>query len=370
MDKKDIVSQFLLSGEVMSMTPFGSGHINDTYKVVVKNEDGTTADYILQRLNTNVFPDPEVLTDNATKVTHYIRKVLRARGEDPERGTIRFYPTREGKYYYIDNDGLCWRFENLIPGTVSYDLATTPEMFEATGYACGSFMADLAKFPAEQLGEVIANFHHTGKRFETFEKEVKANKSGRADTCREEIDFALARKELALSIVTALEEKKIPLRVTHNDTKINNILMDAVTDKPVCIIDLDTIMPGAACYDFGDSIRFGASSALEDEKDLSKVYMKLELFDVYARGFMKAMGKALTLEEARSLALGSMVITFETGIRFLGDYLNGDVYFKTAYPEHNLVRARTQFKLVADMEEKLPQMYEIVEKYFYEAQKA
>lgn len=370
MEKEQLVRQFITGGEIVSIEPFGGGHINDTFKVDLKVNDGTIKSYILQKLNTNVFPDPEVLTNNAIKVTHYMRKILRRRGDDPERGTIRFYPAINGKYFFTDEDGQVWRFENLIPNTMAHDLATSPEMFEATGYAFGSFMADLAEFQASELGEVIKNFHHTGMRFSTFQAEVVANKSGRADTCQEEIKFALDREDLAWSIVDMLSEGKIPLRVTHNDTKINNILMDKDTDKPVCIIDLDTIMPGAACYDFGDSIRFGASSALEDEKDLTKVYMKLDLFDVYARGFMKAMGKALTLEEARSLALGSIVITYETGIRFLGDYLNGDVYFKTAYPEHNLVRARTQFKLVADMEEKLPQMYEIVEKYYNEAQNA
>lgn len=284
--------------------------------------------------------------------------------------TIRFYPASNGKYYYTDEDGTVWRFENLIQNTMVHDLVTSTEMFEATGFAFGNFMADLADFPASGLGEVIKNFHHTGIRFTTFQAEVVANKSGRTNTCQQEIKFALEREDLAWSIVDLLEEGKIPVRVTHNDTKINNILVDKDTDQPVCIIDLDTIMSGAACYDFGDSIRFGASSAKEDENDLSKVYMRLDLFEVYAKGFLRAMGKAMTREEARSLALGSIVITYENGIRFLGDYLNGDVYFKTAYPEHNLVRARTQFKLVADMEEKLPEMYEIIDKYYWEQKDA
>ncbi len=199
-------------------------------------------------------------------------------------------------------------------------------------------------------------------------KEVKADKAGRLDSCRKEVEFALARKELAEVLVKELEEEKIPLRVTHNDTKINNILMDETTNQPVCIIDLDTIMPGAAAYDFGDSIRFGASNAAEDEKDLSKVFMRLDLFEAYARGYLRTVGKKLSEAEARSLALGAIVITYETGIRFLGDYLNGDTYFKTAYPEHNLVRARTQLKLVEDMEAKKSEMLAIVEKYWKEAQ--
>ncbi len=367
MDKINIVRQFYEGGEIKSIVPFGSGHINDTYRVTIE-ENGETHNYVLQRMNTNVFPDPEMLTNNATKATHFIRKKLRARGEDPEHGTIRFYPAKNGKYFIYDDKGLCWRFENLIDHTVCYDLATSPEMFEATGVAFGQFMADLADFPADQLGEVIPNFHHTGIRFETFHKAVEENLSGRKNTCEKEIAFALEREELAWSLVKKLQSGEIPVRVTHNDTKINNILMDEKTNLPVCIIDLDTIMPGAAAYDFGDSIRFGASNAAEDEKDLSKVFMRLDLFEAYARGYLRTVGKKLSEAEARSLALGAIVITYETGIRFLGDYLNGDTYFKTAYPEHNLVRARTQLKLVEDMEAKKSEMLAIVEKYWKEAQ--
>ena len=369
MDKTTIVRRFYKGGEIRSIVPFGSGHINDTYRVEIA-EEGQTHFYVLQRMNTNVFPDPEMLTNNATKATHFIRKKLRARGEDPEHGTIRFYPAEDGKYFIYDDEGLCWRFENLIDHTVCYDLATSPEMFEATGVAFGQFMADLADFPADQLGEVIPNFHHTGIRFETFCKAVEEDLSGRKDTCLKEIEFALARKDLAWSLVNQLAAGEIPVRVTHNDTKINNILMDEKTNLPVCIIDLDTIMPGAAAYDFGDSIRFGASNAEEDEKDLSKVFMRLDLFEAYARGYLGIVGKKLSEAEAKSLALGAMVITYETGIRFLGDYLNGDTYFKIAYPDHNLVRARTQLKLVEDMEAKQDKMYEIVEKYWKKAQEA
>lgn len=367
MDYSKIVSQFGIPGTFVSATPFGSGHINDTLKVVMDTENGEV-DYILQKLNTNVFPDPDILSENAFKVVEYLKGIIEKRGGDVTRETLKFYPTIDGKLYYRDSEGGCWRLEDIIKNTRSYDLCTSPEQFESTGFAFGSFMADLAGFPADELGEVIKNFHNTRVRFETFTKEVEANRSGRADTCQKEIAFALERKELAESLVKQLETGELPLRVTHNDTKINNILMDEETDQPVCIIDLDTVMPGACAYDFGDSIRFGASSAEEDEKDLSKVYMRLDLFEAFARGYMKAVGKTLTESEAKSLAIGSAVITFETGIRFLGDYLNGDVYFKTAYPEHNLVRARTQFKLVADMEEKLPEMNRIVEKYYRQAQ--
>ncbi len=369
MNYQDILAHFNVIGTVKSVEAFGSGHINDTLRAVVEN-NGEEKVVILQRLNTNVFPDPVVLSNNAVKVTDYLRGIIAAKGGDVRRGTIQYYPAVDGKYFYIDEENNCWRVEDLIENTVSYDLATSPEMFEATGFAFGQFMSDLAGFPADELGEVIKNFHHTGVRFATFESEVKANRSGRLESCRPEVEFALARKDLALSLIRMLKEGTIPLRVTHNDTKINNILMDKETNEPVCIIDLDTIMPGAAAYDFGDSIRFGASNAEEDEKDLSKVFMRMDLFEAYTRGYMKAVGKAMSEAEAKSLAIGAMVITFETGIRFLGDYLNGDVYFKVARPEHNLDRARTQFKLVADMESKIDEMQAIVDKYYRLAQEA
>ncbi|MBO6158700.1 MAG: aminoglycoside phosphotransferase family protein [Firmicutes bacterium] len=363
MDFQKIIAEFGIEGTVESASPFGSGHINDTMKIMV-NKDGEKKGYILQRLNTTVFPDPDILMENGFKVVKHLKNIIEKRGGDPERETLRFYRTVDGKSYYQDEEGNCWRLEDLIEHTRSYDLCTSEAQFESTGYAFGSFMADLADFPADELGEVIKNFHNTKVRFATFESEVEANRSGRADTCQDEIAFALARKDLAECLVKQLDEGLLPLRVTHNDTKINNILMDDETDQPICIVDLDTVMPGACAYDFGDSIRFGASSAEEDEKDLSKVFMRLDLFEAYTRGYMKAVGNTLTEAEAKSLSIGSIVITFETGIRFLGDYLNGDVYFKTAYPEHNLVRARTQFKLVADMEKKLPQMEEIVDRYY------
>ena len=367
MDYASIMVHFGITDPIVSAEPFGSGHINDTIHVVTAGS-GKEHSYVLQRLNTNVFPDPDILMNNAVQVTQYLAKIVEEKGGDVSRETVHFYPADNGKYYYTDENGKVWRLEDLISHTHSFDLCTSAEMFEQTGVAFGSFLSDLSSFPADRLGEVIKNFHNTRVRFETFTKEVKADKAGRLDSCRKEVEFALARKELAEVLVKELEEEKIPLRVTHNDTKINNILMDETTNQPVCIIDLDTIMPGAAAYDFGDSIRFGASNAEEDERDLSKVFMRMDLFEAFTRGYMRAVGKKLSLAEARSLAEGSIVITFETGIRFLGDYLNGDVYFKVARPQHNLDRARTQLKLVEDMEGKLPQMLEIVEKYWQQAQ--
>ncbi len=369
MQYEKIIRVFSLPGEIISVEPFGSGHINDTMRVVM-NHNGENKQYVLQRMNTEIFTNPQGLMDNVVKVTEYLKKIIMARGGDPSRETLHFYPTADGNMFYTDAEGQCWRMEDLVSGTRSYDMATTPQMFENTGVAFGQFMADLADFPAEELVEVIPNFHHTGKRFETFEQEVAANRSGRLEGCRAEVEFALARKTMAHTLVDQLASGELPVRVTHNDTKINNILMDEVTDEPVCIIDLDTIMPGACAYDFGDSIRFGASSAEEDEQDLDKVYMRLDLFEAYTRGYMQAVGKAITPAEAKSLAMGAMVITFETGIRFLGDHLNGDTYFKIHREGHNLDRARTQFKLVADMESKLDEMQAIVDKYYRLANEA
>lgn len=363
MKYEDLIRIFNIPGKLESAEPFGSGHINDTLCVTVVDGE-TRKQYILQKMNTDIFTNPQGLMDNVVKVTEYLRKIIKEKGGDPARETLSFYPTIEGKMFYEDEDGNCWRMEDLVPGTKSFDMAETPEMFMQTGMAFGQFMADLAAFPADELVEVIPNFHHTGKRFETFESEVKANKAGRIDSCKAEVEFALARKELALSLVKQLADGSLPLRVTHNDTKINNILMDDVTGEPVCIVDLDTIMPGACAYDFGDSIRFGASSAEEDEQDLSKVYMRLDLFEAFTKGYMQAVGKTLTPAEAKSLAIGAAVITFETGIRFLGDHLNGDTYFKIHRPNQNLDRARTQFKLVADMESKMDEMQAIVDKYY------
>ena len=358
-----IMQAFDVRGRILLCTPFGSGHINDTYRVVIETEKGEK-EYILQKMNTRIFQNPAGLMNNIQLVTEYVKKKILKKGGDPEREAMHFHSTIEGNLYHIDENGECWRLADRVMGSVSYDWAVNREMFANVGRAFGRFMADLADFPAEQLVEVIPNFHNTRVRYQTFVSEVKANRAGRIETCRPEIEFALARKELAEAIVEKLETNELPLRVTHNDTKINNILMDAATDQPLCIVDLDTIMPGACAYDFGDSIRFGASSAPEDETDLDKVYLELDLFEAYTDGYMQAVGNILTQAEAKSLALGTILMTYETGIRFLGDYLNGDVYFKVHRPGQNLDRARTQLKLVADMESKFDQMQAIVDKYY------
>ena len=349
MNVQKIIDHFQLDDIVTEAQAFGSGHINDTIRVRFAHG---TPDVVLQRLNTSIFPDPAGLMENAVHVTEFLRDKLRKEGGDWERGTLTFVPVKDGGWIYQDEDGGVWRASYLIPGTMSYDLAENAEMFRSSGAAFGKFMADLSDFPAETLHEVIPDFHNTVKRFATFKKALEADVCGRAESCRPEIDFVLSHELLAHEIVDRIADGRLPLRVTHNDTKINNILMDAKTGESVCILDLDTVMPGSALYDYGDSIRFGATHALEDETDLSKVDVDPELFRAYTEGYLSTTADRLTDEEKHCLLIGAMVITFETGMRFLTDYLDGDVYFKTARPQHNLDRARTQFKLVRDMEEK------------------
>jgi len=350
----DYAKVFDLKGNAISAAPCGSGHINSTFKV--KTDAGT--EYILQKINTGIFPDPDMLMSNIDLVTCH----LRSKGLD-DRHVLKVIRTKEDKLYYKTDSGECWRMYEFIQGSISLNLPETEHDFYESGAAFGNFQKLLSDFPAEKLGETIPRFHDTVKRLEDFKAAVSDDKMGRAEGVRKEIDFFLERGGEAGLLVNALKNGEIPLRVTHNDTKLNNVLLDAVTKEPLCVIDLDTVMPGAAAYDFGDSIRFGASTALEDEKDLDKVTVSLPMYETYLDGFLGACGGSMDEKEKRSLLIGAKLMTYEVGIRFLGDYLNGDVYFSIARPEHNLDRARTQMKLIADMELKWDQMEKILEKY-------
>ncbi len=338
---------------ILSVEPLGCGHINRTYLVTTPGQQ-----LVLQKINTAIFKDVDALMHNILSVTSYLKQGL-GEGEDPKRAVLNVLLTLDGDSY-VEQDG-CWRMYRFVENNITYQKIQKPQDFYNCGYAFGDFMCRLANFPVATLNEVIPRFHDTQKRMNDLKEAIKNDAAGRASSVQKEIDFCLARDEDAKEIVTLLKNGTIPYRVTHNDTKLNNILFDRLTGKPLCVIDLDTVMPGAACYDFGDSIRFGASSAAEDEPDVSKVYMDLNLFSAYAEGYMKSCGKILTKEEIGTLATGSKLMTFECGVRFLTDYLNGDTYFATRYPEHNLVRCHTQFKLVADMEEKMSDMKKIVE---------
>lgn len=341
-----IAANFQFDGTIDSIEPYGDGHINATYLVVTG-----TRRYILQRMNTSIFPDTVHLMRNIELVTAFLRE----QGKE----TLEIILTTAGASYIEDERG-AWRAYAFIEHTVSYNLVPNADVFRESGAAFGEFQNYLAAFDASQLTETIAHFHDTPHRFEDFKAALAADVKGRAASCRPEIDFYLAHADEYATITGGLADGTIPLRVTHNDTKLNNILMDETTGKARVIIDLDTIMPGSMLYDFGDSIRFGASTALEDEPDLDKVHFSADLFRAYTEGFVGALRSSITPREAELLPMGAKMMTLECGMRFLADYLAGDTYFATKYPEHNLVRSRTQIKLVQEMEEQDDAMRAIV----------
>lgn len=334
--------------------PYGNGHINDTFLVVNERR------YILQRMNDSIFLCPDKMMENIIGVTEHIRSKARSRGGDVSRASLVVVPTGSGEMFYRDSIGSWWRLYEFTEGTVTKEVVEDAKDFYTCAEAFGAFQADLADYPAERLYETIKNFHNTPWRFSNLRKAIEENKVGRLEEVGDEVEFALARENFAGTLERAREAGDLPLRVTHNDTKLNNILFDAETALPVCVIDLDTVMPGYSVNDFGDSIRFGANTAVEDETDLSRVSLDLELFATYSEGFIKGCGGRLTEAELDLLPIGAIMMTFECGIRFLTDYLEGDTYFKIHRPRHNLDRCRNQFALVADMEKKLPQMREII----------
>lgn len=359
----EAIKNFDFKGELKSVGPFGCGHINDTYLLTFVLEDQSECKIILQKMNKNVFPKPVELMENVMGVTTYLKKLIDAQGGDSERETLNVIPAKDGKAYYQDSEGEFWRAYKFITDATCYEQVEKPEDFYESGVAFGRFQYMLADYPAETLHETIEDFHNTKKRFATFKKAVEEDVMGRAASVQKEIQFVLDREDVANYFTDLQEKGELPLRVTHNDTKLNNVMIDNKTGKGICVIDLDTVMPGLAMNDFGDTIRFGASTAAEDEKDLSKVSCDMDLYDIYAKGFMEGCGGKLTQREIELMPMGAKVMTYECGMRFLTDYLQGDVYFKIQREEHNLDRARTQFKLVADMEDKWEIMTEIIKKY-------
>ena len=360
---KQILSNFKYAGEPYSCEVYGNGHINSTFKIECKDGNSVTR-YILQKINSNIFPDTDALTENIENVTEFLKEKITKRGGDVLRETLSLVPTVEGKNYYTDENGENWRSYIFIEDTVCYDKIENPKDFYKCGYAFGNFQNLLADFPAEKLHEVILNFHNTPIRYETFKKAVSADICGRAKSVRKEIDFVNAHASDMSLLTDMLKKGEIPLRVTHNDTKLNNCMFDKNTGKTICVIDLDTVMPGLRAYDYGDSIRYGATTGAEDEIDLSKVNFSLELFKSYTEGFIKACGESMSYQEALSLPIGAKIMTLECGMRFLTDYLEGDTYFKTTRENHNLDRCRTQFKLVSDMEKQWDKMNDIVLREF------
>mgnify|MGYP003766230599 CR=1 FL=1 len=346
-------------GEYVSHEKYGSGHINDTFLVRFQREDGTIVKYILQRMNHHIF-NPDQLMQNICNVTSFLREKIIKNGGNPDRETMNVIPTKDGKPYFKDSIGSCWRGYAFIHNATCYDQVEKPEDFYQSAVTFGRFQSLLSDFKADTLYETIVDFHNTPKRFETFKEVVKKDICNRASGVQEEIDFVMSRAEDMKICTEMLKNGELPLRVTHNDTKLNNVLIDNETGKGLCVIDLDTVMPGLSIFDFGDSIRFGANTAMEDEKDLSKVSLDLNLFEQYAAGFLEGCNGSLTENELKMLPIGAKIMTLECGMRFLTDYLQGDVYFNIHRPEHNLDRCRTQFKLVEDMEGKMDQMHQII----------
>ena len=335
---------------------YGAGHINDTFAVWAADHSRR---WILQRINTDTFTDPAGLMENVTGVTSYLRREILARGGDPDRETLNVVPTREGKPYYTDCEGGAWRAYLFVEGTVCLQKVENERDFYTAAETFGNFQNQLAGYPAATLHETIARFHDTPNRYANFEKALAADVMGRAREIGPEIAFIRAREADCHVLIDQLAAGVLPLRVTHNDTKLNNVLIDQATGKGICVIDLDTVMPGLSAYDFGDSIRFGANDCAEDEPDQSKVHFSLHLYEVFARGYLAAAGSAMTEAERRSLPWGAKLMTLECGIRFLTDYLEGDHYFKISRPAQNLDRARTQFTLVEGMEREFDAMTQL-----------
>ena len=346
----EVLRAFRLDAKPVSCEPYGCGHINVTYLAVT--ESGRR--YILQKINSNTFRDVAGLMENITAVTEF----LRTKTDDP-RSVLTLVKTHDGASYLHAQDAY-WRVYDFVEDSICLQLPETDEDFYQSAVGFGTFQQLLTDFPAAKLHETIPNFHNTPDRYRALLETLKRDPMHRAAQVQPEIEFALARQSEMAALQTALKAGELPLRVTHNDTKLNNVLLDRQTGRGVCVIDLDTVMPGLAAYDFGDSIRFGASTAAEDEPDLSRVQFSLPMFEAFTRGFLKEAGQTLGAREIELLPMGAKLMTLECGMRFLADYLNGDKYFRVHREGHNLDRARTQFKLVRCMEESWAQMADIV----------
>ena len=359
----EVLQAFDFGAPVVGAVRFGQGHINDTFVVHTQPVDACCRRFILQRMSPAAFKRPDQLMENIIGVTDYLGREIEKNGGDRSREALEVLRTRNGKPYYTDEAGGAWRVYPFIERTICCQSAETPELFAASGRAFGRFQRLLQSYPAETLHETIPHFHDTEDRLAKLKAAVAADKLGRAKDCQREIAFVLEREADCSVALRALRDGELPLRVTHNDTKLNNVLMDEKSGEGVCIIDLDTVMPGLAINDFGDSIRFGANHSAEDETDLGKVNLDVELFSVYTAAFLEGAGGSLTAKEIEYLPWGAELMTLECGIRFLTDYLEGDVYFHISRPGQNLDRCRTQFKLVSDMEAHWDELMDIVMKY-------
>lgn len=360
---QEVLAAFDFGAPVVGALRYGKGHINDTFVVHTQPEDLSCRRFILQRMSAAAFKHPDELMENIIGVTEYLGRQILQRGGDRGREAMEVLRPRNGEPYYTDAEGGAWRVYPFVEHTICYQLAESAELFAASGRAFGRFQQLLRDYPAETLHETIPNFHNTEDRLAKFKAAVAADPLGRVKDCGPEIQFVLDREADCSVALNAMREGKLPLRVTHNDTKLNNVLMDEETQEGVCIIDLDTVMPGLVIYDFGDSIRFGANHSAEDERDLGKVNLDVDLFSVYTAAFLEGTGGSLTNDEIAYLPWGAKLMTLECGIRFLTDYIDGDHYFHINREAQNLDRCRTQFKLVADMEARWAELEAIVKQY-------
>jgi len=362
-DIPEVVNNFQFKGKFLEANPYGFGHINDTYSAWFRNSNGVGHRYLLQRINHNVFKKPAELMQNIERVTTHLQKKIIAAGGNPERETLNLIPTTGDKSFYVTSTGNYWRAYIFVEDALAYQVVENPDHIYNAAKAFGKFQKFLSDFPAGQLHDTIPNFHHTAKRLEAFTAAVAKDTENRAGRVKPEIEFVAQHADEVPVLVKLFEQGQLPRRVTHNDTKFNNVMIDEATQEGLCVIDLDTVMPGLSLYDFGDSVRTGAATAAEDEQDLSKVGIGLEIFERLTHGYLEVARDVLTPAEIEYLPFSARLMTLECGIRFLTDYLSGDVYFKIHREHHNLDRARTQFKMVKDMESKFDRMTDIVGKY-------
>ncbi|MBP5466418.1 MAG: aminoglycoside phosphotransferase family protein [Clostridia bacterium] len=358
MNLTEILEHYPINGQNPSCTPYGEGHINETMLLTFGR--GTSEKYVLQKINDRLF-DVEKLMSNIILVSEFIREKNLARGGNPDRECLTVVKTVDGKSFVKTRDGY-YRIYLFIDG-ISLQVVKEPKDFYRCAEAFGRFANLLAEFDATELYEIIPKFHDTEKRFRDFTAALEKDACGRAKDVRKEIDFVLARKDYCGRITSKLKSGEIPVRCTHNDTKLNNVLFDRITNECIAVIDLDTVMPGSLCYDFGDAIRFGCNTSTEDDRDLRKVNFDINLFKTFTEGYLNAIGNGITAAETDQLAFSAILMTYECGMRFLTDYLDGDNYFRISRENHNLDRARTQFKLIEDMEKLLPEMEKIVGYY-------
>ena len=347
-----IMKKFDILGDFVSAEPYGNGHINDTYAIVF-DQGGTKVRYIAQRINDNIFREPTKVMENIVHVTKHIREKAERKGiEDTSRRVLTLVQTHNGEDYAFDQDGHVWRCYIFVEGAKSWDILETPQQAYEAAKAFGTFQRDLMDYDGPRLFETIPLFHHTKSRFSVLQRAIEDDKKNRAAGVKKEIEFAMSHEILADSLLSLQQKGEIPERITHNDTKLNNVLLDDATGEGICVLDLDTVMPGLSLYDFGDMVRTATNPVAEDELDISKVKVQAPMFEAIAKGYIEGTAGALLPIERENMVTSGKLLTFECGIRFLTDYLQGDVYFKTKRESHNLDRCRTQFALVESLEER------------------